>query len=460
LIFEIAGNIPAGRYMKKLLIFVLCLALFASCGIGALADGGRFDIFLDANEWEDGRFGDVSSSDWFYGSLVSACKMGLIRGRSETSFVPDGNVTIAETITMASTLRRLYNTADTAFESSEPWYRCYVDYALENRIITGEYPDYGASATRAEFAEIMAHALPVTQLGQINTVQNGAIPDVSYASSYAGAVYELYRAGILTGSGTDGSFNPQSRVSRAEAVAILARLALPEQRRSITLTGPEKKVLTSEEVFAQCTPAVFFIQMYDADGVQTSSGSGFFISPDGIAVTCLHVLNGGVRAKITLSGSGDSYEVTGAYDYSTTQDWAVIKVDGNGTDFPYLALGDSSTNVGGTAVYAIGSPLGIQNTISSGLVCNPTRIEDGTEHILFSAAISSGSSGGPLINKYGEVIGINAATYIHGQNLNLAVKASYLDHAILRSLISLDKVPMLNVPQNAFPVIPGISGAA
>lgn len=446
--------------MKKFLIFVLCLALFASCGIGAFADGGRFDIFLDANEWTDGRFDDVSAGDWYYGSLVSAYKMGLIRGRSETSFAPSGNVTIAETITMAATLRRLYNTADAAFEPSEPWYRCYVDYALENRIITDEYPDYGASATRAEFAEIMAHALPVTQLGQINTVKNGAIPDVSYADSYAGSVYELYRAGILTGSGSDGSFLPKSRVSRAEAVAILARLALPDQRQSITLTGPEKDILTSEEIFARCTPAVFFIQMYDSDGERTATGSGFFISPDGTAVTCLHVLNDGVSAKITLSGSGDTYEVAGAYDYSTTQDWAVIKVEGKGAVFPYLALGDSSTNVGGTPVYAIGSPLGIQNTITSGLVCNPTRIEDGTEHILFSAAISSGSSGGPLINKYGEVIGITAATYVHGQNLNLAVKASYLDHAILRGLTPLDKVPLLKTAQTELPDSPGEDPAA
>ena len=446
--------------MKKILIFVLCLALFASCGIGALADGGRFDIFLDANEWTDGRFDDVSAGDWFYDSLVPVYRMGLIRGRSETSFAPSGNVTIAETITMAATLRMLYNTADTVFEPSEPWYRCYVDYALENRIITGEYPDYGASATRAEFAEIMAHALPVTQLGQINTVQNCAIPDVSYADSYAGSVYELYRAGVLTGSGSDGSFLPRSRVSRAEAVAILARLAVPELRRSITLTGPEKDILTSEEIFARCTPAVFFIQMYNSDGEKTATGSGFFISPDGTAVTCLHVLNDGVSAKITLSGSGDTYEVAGAYDYSTTQDWAVIKVEGKGTAFPYLALGDSSTNVGGTPVYAIGSPLGIQNTITSGLVCNPTRVEDGTEHILFSAAISSGSSGGPLINKYGEVIGINAATYIHGQNLNLAVKASYLDHAILRGLTPLDKVPLLKTAQTELPDFSGEDPAA
>lgn len=432
--------------MKRFFTVLLCLVLLLSCGSAAFADGGRFDIFLEANEWSDGLFSDVSRRDWYYESLVDAYKMGLIHGRSEGVFDPDGSVTIAEAITMAATLRRLYNTADTAFEPSEPWYSVYVDYALENSIIYEGYPDYSKPATRAEFAEIMAHALPISQLSEINTVQNEAIPDVSRTESYSGSVYELYRAGVMTGSKADGSFMPDSGISRAEAVAVLSRLVLSELRQKTKLTSPEKAVLSSEEIFSQCTPAVFFIQMYSEDDVRTNTGSGFFISPDGTAVTCLHVLNGGVKAKITLSGTGETYDVEGVYDYSTTNDWAVIKISGD-REFPYLRLGDSSTNVGGAPVYAIGSPLGIQNTISGGLVCNPTRVEDDTEHILFSAAISNGSSGGPLINKYGEVIGINAASYIYGQNLNLAVKITYLDHAIIRSLTPLEQVHQLQSAQ-------------
>ena len=418
---------------KKIISIVLSGALFIGCAMPSLA-ADRLSHLLLISEWTDGTFEDIKSGDWYYDSVVAAYKMGLIRGRGENRFAPDGTITIAETIKLAATARKLYSTATTDFEASDPWYRTYVDYAKAEHIITGEYPDYGAAATRAQFAEIMAHALPNSMTEPVNTVQNGTIPDVSYTEHYSGAVYELYRAGIMTGSGSDHRFFPDKRISRAEAAAVVARLMLESRRESVELMHENKRILSGEEIFAMCSNAVFYIQMYNDQNERTNSGSGFFINSDGTAVTCVHVLNGGTNAKITTV-DGKVYNVVGVYDYDVAEDWAVIKVEGE--DFPYLDIGDASTNVGGTTVYSFGSPLGIQNTISQGLVCNPTRIEDGTEHILFSAAISHGSSGGALINKYGEVIGITAATYVYGQNLNLAIKTTYLDDAIRTNLSPL-----------------------
>ena len=184
------------------------------------------------------------------------------------------------------------------------------------------------------------------------------------------------------------------------------------------------KELSSEEIYDRCSPAVFYIEMYDRAGNAISSGSGFFLEESGIAVTNYHVIEDGYSAKVTISGTEEVYDVVGVYDYSEKYDWAVIQIDGSG--FSTLEIGNEDTVIGGSAVYAIGSPLGLKNTISQGLISNTHRWVDNVCYIQTSAAISSGSSGGALINKYGEVIGITSAGFTEGQNLNLALPMSVI----------------------------------
>jgi hypothetical protein len=100
-----------------------------------------------------------------------------------------------------------------------------VDYALKNGIISaGQYPDYNKPATRAQFAMILAASLPKEQFGAKSTVENGAIPDVTGSESYGPAVYMLYRAGVLAGSDSRGTFKPASSITRAESAAIVSRI--------------------------------------------------------------------------------------------------------------------------------------------------------------------------------------------------------------------------------------------
>ncbi len=180
--------------------------------------------------------------------------------------------------------------------------------------------------------------------------------------------------------------------------------------------------LNAEQIYAKCSPAVFYIEVCDASGTATGSGSGFFISSDGTAVTNYHVIEGASSAKITISDTQKTYNVKGVLNYNKAQDWAVIKVDGG--NFPYMEIGAAETIVGGTEIFAIGSPLGLQNTISQGIISNTQRVINGTAYIQITAAISHGSSGGALINKYGQVIGITSASIESGQSLNLAVPVS------------------------------------
>ncbi len=185
---------------------------------------------------------------------------------------------------------------------------------------------------------------------------------------------------------------------------------------SVSASAPE---LYAEQIYNLCSPAVFYIELYDRYGNATSSGSGFFIDSYGTAVTNYHVIEDAYSAKIQLAGSGVVYNVLGVYDYDEKNDWAIIKVGCSGNS--YLEFGDASTVTGGSVIYTIGSPEGLQNTISQGIISNPARVEGGTTYIQITAPISHGSSGGALINKYGKVIGITSAGYAEGQNLNFAI---------------------------------------
>jgi hypothetical protein len=210
--------------------------------------------------------------------------------------------------------------------------------------------------------------------------------------------------------------------------------------------------LTAEQIFAKCSPAVFYVEVYDSKGNPINSGSGFFIDSTGTGVTNFHVINRAHEIKITRSDTGEVYDVMGIYDYDEDEDWAIIKV--NGTGLPFLKPASESTVVGGATVYAIGSPLGLQNTISQGLISNPKRAdESGVTYIQTSAAISPGSSGGALINKYGEAVGITSASYAYGQNLNLALPITYISGYQTAELISLSTLfdkPQAELQRQAF----------
>ncbi len=189
--------------------------------------------FVAVNTYTEGQFKDVPSNYWGAPNVAKAFELGLMKGVGE-GFDPKGNVTLAQAITMAARIHSIYNTGSEDFVQGSPWYQVYVDYADENGILAAHYPDYNVPATRLEFAAILANALPREALPEISDIRDDAIPDVRSYDSHAEAVYLLYRAGILTGS-EDGSFNPDSSITRAEAAAIITRMADPSLRKAITL---------------------------------------------------------------------------------------------------------------------------------------------------------------------------------------------------------------------------------
>ena len=418
--------------MKKRLIGLLIVICMSAClAIPALgtASLSNFEAYRSYRD----QFSDVSKDAWYYAGIRGVYEYGVMDGKSADIFDPTGSLTIAESIKLAAVVHRSYYTGSAEFEPGSPWYSPYVDYALENGIIADIYRNYNVAATRSDFATIIAGALPDEAVTPINRIENGTIPDVYEHYSYGMAVYKLYRAGVLTGSDSFGTFYPGRTLSRAEAATILMRLLQANMRQSLSLANP----LTAEQVYKLASPAVFYVEIFDKDGESLKTGSGFFISSSGLAVTNYHVVIGAVSAKITMD-NGDVHDIAGIYDYSWKNDLALIWIDVD--NVPYLECADSSKIQTGATVYTLGSPLGLYASFSRGIVSQALREIEGVEYIQLDAPISSGSSGGALLDSAGRVIGVTSATAVGAQNINLAMPINLIDGLSRKSYVPLSSI--------------------
>lgn len=185
------------------------------------------------------------------------------------------------------------------------------------------------------------------------------------------------------------------------------------------------------QIYEMIATSTVRIEGCGKDGKMHNVGSGFFISDSGEIVTNYHVIAGAHSLKVKLY-SGEVLDVVAVKGYSVTEDIAILKVDLTGNS--YLQLSTASVKTG-DPVYTLGSPLGVDSVFTSGIISNPLKNVNGKNMIVFTAPISSGSSGGPLVNARGEVIGINNQVADNGQNLNFAL----LVNAIERVDVSADK---------------------
>ena len=155
---------------------------------------------------------------------------------------------------------------------------------------------------------------------------------------------------------------------------------------------------------------------------ETSLGSGFVVSPDGLVVTNLHVVAG--RAEVLVIIGGEKVPVKRVYNGDIRRDLVVLEIETKG--LRALTLGDSDRVRTGEQVVAIGNPLGLDHTVSNGLVSAVREVAPELTMLQISAPIAPGSSGGPLFNDRGEVIGVATGILVGGQNLNFGVPVNYL----------------------------------
>ena len=178
--------------------------------------------------------------------------------------------------------------------------------------------------------------------------------------------------------------------------------------------------LTPVELVERFLPAVVVISSAK-DGQLVGQGSGFIVKDTGVIITNFHVIDGAYPVEIKLK-SGDTFGEVSVIDFSAKHDIAVLKI--KGFDLPTVELGNSNKVRVGEAVTVIGNPLGYEGSVSSGLL-SQVRNFDGYHFHQISAPISPGSSGSPVFNAAGQVIGVATATDIEGQNINFSVPINY-----------------------------------
>jgi serine protease Do len=168
-------------------------------------------------------------------------------------------------------------------------------------------------------------------------------------------------------------------------------------------------------------------------------GSGFFINADGYLITNFHVIEGETEISVEVyhQRNGqlqrDTYKQVRIVAINKFHDLALLHIeDKNAPTFKYVALGNSDALNVGDAVFAIGSPLGLERTVTSGILSTKTRELEGELYLQTSTQINPGNSGGPLFNLTGEVVGVTNMKITSGEGLGFAIPVelvkNFLDH--------------------------------
>ena len=251
------------------------------------------------------------------------------------------------------------------------------------------------------------------RIGLFPIAYTGTLTQGDLFEMAADALSFSYRDGSAT---VIGRLVSQGTVSRAAANAL----------------GLLTPALTARQVADRCAAAVFrlYKRQYRDEGLVTGEASGFFITEDGLAITNYHSIADAVSATATLS-TGDVYEVERVIYYDPDIDIAVIRVShaalkGHDTSaFATLDIADSGTGDlrAGDTVYAIGNPLGLGLAVSSGIVSATQRDVEryALPCVMSTADISEGSSGGALLNVYGQAVAVTSGAYVYGNSMYLAV---------------------------------------
>lgn len=181
-------------------------------------------------------------------------------------------------------------------------------------------------------------------------------------------------------------------------------------------------------------PSAVAIETYDSRGEKLSRGSGFFVEDDRI-VTNRHVLEGAYRAEVH-SSSGAVFPVKGVLAVDAEGDIALLKIDAPAPPVRPLPL-DKTSPQEGESIVVIGNPLGLEGSVTNGIVSAVRDIPTFGRIIQITAPISSGSSGSPVVNMQGQVIGIATLQITGGQSVNFAIPSERISQLQIAGMTSL-----------------------
>jgi S1-C subfamily serine protease len=277
---------------------------------------------------------------------------------------------------------------------AEEQYRAQVRRELQSQAGTG---------TAA--APAMAPAQATTRS---NTLRNVLI--------VAGVVVVLILVVVLS------SRQPGSKSNTATVFPALDTKTGEKSDRPSPLSPPPPTKLTTAQIADLATPSVVIVENFNEDGEKAGQGSGYVYTADGTIITNYHVVRGAKSVSVRIPNKG-SLQVDSLLGYSIENDVAAVQV--SDTSLTALATEQAQQVKVGDRVVAIGAPLGLESTVSEGIV-SALRDAAGTHIIQTTASISPGSSGGPLLNEYGKVIGLTTAHVRDGQSLNFVVASTHI----------------------------------
>ena len=199
-------------------------------------------------------------------------------------------------------------------------------------------------------------------------------------------------------------------------------------------TAPAQTTFSAEDIAEKALAATVYLEMKDKNGKTLGIGSGFFVQPNLIA-TNYHVIEGAAKGTAKLVGKYTTYNIEGVTATDKVNDLALIKVTAYG--IKPLSFGDSDTVRIGETVYVTGNPKGLEGTFSDGIISS-RRDKYTKERLQMTAPISPGSSGGPVLNRKGEVIGVSFAQHraLDAENLNFAIPSKYLKKLLEQSKLT------------------------
>jgi hypothetical protein len=195
------------------------------------------------------------------------------------------------------------------------------------------------------------------------------------------------------------------------AVVCISDPALAQQQTPRTAT------LSTAQIATRNSPALVTIV------TPSAQGSGVIIDPSGVIVTNLHVVRGDQKASVRLA-NGDAFDDVRVIDVDEGKDILLLKI--RAVELPAAVVGNSEQVRVGQKVVVIGSPRGLDRTVSDGVISAVRDTGEGYRLLQTTAAISPGSSGGGMFNERGELIGITSAKVTDGENINFAIPVNYV----------------------------------
>jgi len=207
-------------------------------------------------------------------------------------------------------------------------------------------------------------------------------------------------------------------MKRVLGVALLIGIALYAANQPLSVCA-ETEQIDLKALAKKARPAVMLLVVSDATGKEIATGTGFLVSADGKLITNFHVIEKAASA-IAKAENGGKFEVEGVLAADPKNDLVLLKIKGK--DLPFLTLGKSDNIEVGTRIAVIGSPLGLEGTLSEGIV-SAVRDLVGTRVLQVTAPVSPGSSGSPVLSARGDVIGVVSGILRSGQSLNFAIPA-------------------------------------